>query len=49
MDIIAITGGLLADPASDAPVQGTLLVDGDRIIGCGSIDIGQMGACIGGR
>ncbi|MFO1260676.1 MAG: dihydroorotase [Sphingomonadaceae bacterium] len=39
MDIIAITGGLLADPASDAPVQGTLLVDGDRIIGCGSIDI----------
>ncbi len=36
---IAITGGLLADPALDAPSLGTLLVEGDRILASGSIDI----------
>ncbi len=36
---IAITGGLLADPAQDAPAIGTLLVEGDRILACGSVEI----------
>lgn len=36
---IAITGGLLADPALDAPVQGTLLIEGDSIVASGDVDI----------
>ena len=37
--IIAITGGLLADPAQDAPQSGTLLIAGDAIIACGVVDV----------
>jgi dihydroorotase len=36
---IAITGGLLADPAGDALVPGSVLIDGDIILASGSIDI----------
>lgn len=36
---IAITGGLLADPALDEPVPGILLIDGDRIVGSGMVAV----------
>lgn len=36
---IAITGGLLADPAQDAPIQGTLLIAGDAILASGAVDV----------
>jgi len=36
---IAITGGLLADPAQDAPAQGTLLVEGDSILARGGVEV----------
>jgi len=36
---IAITGGLLADPALTAPVAGTLLIEGDHIVACGAIEV----------
>ena len=36
---IAITGGLLADPAQDNPAQGALLIEGDRIVASGAVDI----------
>lgn len=37
--MIAITNGLLADPALDAPRQGTLLIEGDAILASGAVDI----------
>lgn len=36
---IAITGGLLADPALDTPASGALLIEDDRILASGVIDI----------
>jgi len=36
---IAITGGLLADPARDAPAHGSLLIEGARILASGAVDI----------
>jgi len=39
MGLIAITGGLLADPAHDTPAAGTLLIEGDRIIASGTVDV----------
>lgn len=36
---LAITGGLLADPAGDAVAPGTLLIDGDRILASGAVEI----------
>ena len=36
---IAITGGLLADPGQDSAGQGTLLIEDDRIIASGGMDI----------
>ncbi len=36
---IAITGGLLADPARDSAVPGALLIEGDRIAAAGDIEI----------
>jgi len=39
MGKIAITGGLLADPAQDSPAHGALLIEDDRIIASGTIDI----------
>lgn len=36
---IAITGGLLADPAQDTSAPGTLLIEGDRILARGSVDV----------
>lgn len=36
---VAITGGLLADPALNAPVPGTVLIEGDRIVASGQVDI----------
>lgn len=36
---IAITGGLLADPALDTPASGALLIEDDRIIASGVMDI----------
>lgn len=34
---IAIAGGMLADPALDAPHPGTVLIEGDRILAAGSV------------
>ncbi|MGD9812519.1 MAG: dihydroorotase family protein [Sphingobium sp.] len=39
MGLTAITGGLLADPAHDAPLRGALLVEDDVIVASGDIDI----------
>ncbi|MPT48923.1 MAG: dihydroorotase [Sphingobium sp.] len=36
---IAITGGLLADPALDAPTPGALLIEGDSILASGAVEI----------
>jgi dihydroorotase len=36
---IAIVNGLLADPAGDAPAPGTVLIEGDRIVAAGSVDV----------
>ena len=36
---IAITGGLLADPARESAAPGTLLIEGDRILAAGQVDI----------
>jgi len=36
---IAITGGLLADPALDAPSLGTLLIEGGSIISSGAVEV----------
>lgn len=36
---IAITGGLLADPAADALFKGTVLIEGDHILGAGVVDV----------
>lgn len=36
---IAITGGLLADPAQDAPRPGTLLIEGDAIVAAGAVEV----------
>ena len=36
---IALTGGLLADPALNAPALGTLLIEDDRIVATGQIDV----------
>ncbi len=36
---IAITGGLLADPAQQDSAPGSLLIEGDRIVAAGSFDI----------
>lgn len=38
MGMIAITGGLLADPAKDALAPGTLLIEGDRIVAAGAAE-----------
>ncbi len=35
---IAITGGLLADPALDAPTPGTIVIEGDEITAAGQVD-----------
>lgn len=37
--MIAITGGLLADPALDSPVPGSVLIQGDQIVTTGAVDI----------
>jgi len=39
MGLIAITGGLLADPALSAPALGTLLIEDDHIIASGAVDV----------
>lgn len=39
MSRIAIVNGLLADPAGDAPVPGTVLIEGDRIVASGAVDV----------
>lgn len=39
MGMIAITGGRLADPSANAVQAGTVLIDGDRIVASGIIDI----------
>ncbi len=39
MSRIAIVNGKLADPAGDALVPGTVLIEGDRILATGAIDI----------
>ena len=39
MSRIAIVSGLLADPAGDAPVPGTVLIEGDRIVAAGEVDV----------
>lgn len=36
---IAITGGLLADPAQDAARPGTLLIEGDAILAAGAVEV----------
>lgn len=36
---IAITGGLLADPAQGAPRPGTLLIEGDAIVAAGALEV----------
>ncbi|MGE4429772.1 MAG: dihydroorotase family protein [Sphingobium sp.] len=36
---IAITGGLLADPARESAAPGTLLIEGDRIAAAGQVDL----------
>ena len=36
---IAIVNGLLADPAGDAPVPGTVLIEGDRIVAAGAVEV----------
>lgn len=36
---IAITGGLLADPTADALIKGTVLIEGDHILGTGAVDV----------
>ncbi|MCP1468644.1 dihydroorotase [Sphingobium sp. OAS761] len=39
MSRIAIVNGRLADPCGDAPVPGIVLIDGDRVVATGAIDI----------
>lgn len=39
MSRIAIVNGLLADPAGDAPSPGTVLIEGDRIVAAGAVDV----------
>ncbi|QHD67968.1 amidohydrolase family protein [Sphingobium yanoikuyae] len=39
MSRIAIVNGKLADPAGDALVPGTVLIEGDRILATGAVDI----------
>lgn len=39
MSRIAIVSGLLADPAGDAPVPGAVLIEGDRIVAAGEVDV----------
>ncbi|MGF7202013.1 dihydroorotase [Sphingobium olei] len=36
---IAIVNGLLADPAGDAPAPGVVLIEGDRIVAAGTVDV----------
>ena len=36
---IAIVNGLLADPAGDAPAPGIVLIEGDRIVAAGAVDV----------
>ncbi|TNE42181.1 MAG: dihydroorotase [Sphingomonadales bacterium] len=36
---IALTGGLLADPTLNAPELGTLLIEDDRIVATGQVDV----------
>nr|MBA4769863.1 amidohydrolase family protein [Sphingobium sp.] len=39
MSRIAIVNGLLADPAGDAPAPGVVLIEGDRIVAAGVVDV----------
>ena len=39
MSRIAIVNGLLADPAGNAPVPGAVLIEGDRIVAAGAVDV----------
>ena len=39
MGLIAITGGLLADPEREALEQGAILVEGDRIVAARQVDV----------
>ncbi|MFB0872811.1 MULTISPECIES: dihydroorotase family protein [unclassified Sphingobium] len=39
MSRIAIVDGLLADPAGDAPAPGAVLIEGDRIVAAGAVDV----------
>jgi dihydroorotase len=39
MSRIAIVNGLLADPAGDAPTTGTVLIEGDRIVAAGAVEV----------
>ncbi|MFD1103414.1 dihydroorotase [Sphingobium olei] len=39
MSRIAIVNGLLADPAGDAPAPGVVLIEGDRIVAAGTVDV----------
>jgi len=39
MGLIAITGGRLCDPAAESLREGSVLIDGDRIVAMGTIDI----------
>ena len=39
MGMIAITGGLLADPATETLAPGSLLIEGDKIVAAGKIDL----------
>ena len=46
---IAITGGLLADPAQKDSAPGSLLIEGDRIVAAGSFDIPSDAEAIDAR
>lgn len=39
MSRIAIVNGLLADPAGDAPAPGAVLIEDDRIVAAGAVDV----------
>lgn len=39
MSRIAIVNGLLADPAGDSPAPGAVLIEGDRIVASGEVDV----------
>lgn len=43
--VIAITGGLLADPHGDALAPGAILIDGDAIVAAGAVDIPADATC----